>query len=159
MACVPRHRAAGRCARDPAVARPAPRRTPAAGGVRATTLAAGGLACAGAAMTIAAFAGGGSAKVPAKPTRDGLHVWIANGCGGCHTFKPAGSDAPIGPDIGRSLRGRDRDYVVRAIVLPNADVTPNYGSGIMPEDFAERIAPDDLNRLVDFILAGVASGG
>ena len=29
----------------------------------------------------------------------------------------------------------------------------------MPEDFAERIAPDDLSRLVDFIVAGVASGG
>ena len=29
----------------------------------------------------------------------------------------------------------------------------------MPDDFAQRIAPDDLNRLVDFIVAGVASGG
>jgi len=134
--------------------------------VRATSLAAGGLACAGAAMTIAAFAGGGSAQdTPPAPTpqaqaaKDGLHVWIANGCGGCHTFKAAHSNAPIGPDIGRSLDGRDRDYVMRAIVLPNADVTPNYGSGIMPEDFAQRIAPDDLDRLVDFIVAGVASGG
>ncbi len=37
---------------------------PAAGGVRATTLAAGGLACAGAAMTIAAFAGAGPRADP-----------------------------------------------------------------------------------------------
>jgi hypothetical protein len=29
----------------------------------------------------------------------------------------------------------------------------------MPDDFAERIALDDLDRLVDFIVAGVASGG
>ena len=134
--------------------------------MRATTLAAGGLACAGAAMTIAAFAGGGSASdqppAPATPARaaaDGLHVWIANGCGGCHTFKAANSDAPIGPDLGRSLRGRDRDYIMRSIVLPNAETTPNYGSGVMPEDFAQRITPDDLNKLVDFIVAGVASGG
>jgi mono/diheme cytochrome c family protein len=118
-------------------------------------------------MTIAAFAGGGSANEPAPPApttraggaKDGLHVWIANGCGGCHTFKAANSDAPIGPDLGRSLRGRDRDYVMRSIVLPNAETTPNYGEGIMPDDFAERIAPDDLDRLVDFIVAGVASGG
>ena len=76
--------------------------------MRATTLAAGGLACAGAAMTIAAFAGGGSANQPAptKPARDGLHVWIANGCGGCHTFAAASSEAPIGPDIGRSWARR-----------------------------------------------------
>jgi mono/diheme cytochrome c family protein len=125
--------------------------------VRATTLAAGGLACAGAAMTIAAFAGGGSAKPPAaaqaaRATPDGLHVWIANGCGGCHTLKAANAHGPIGPDLGRSLRGRDRDYVMRAIVLPDADVAANYGSGIMPDDFAKRIAPDDLNALVEFLM-------
>ena len=40
-----------------------------------------------------------------QPAKDGLHVWIANGCGGCHTFKAANSDAPIGPDLGRSLEG------------------------------------------------------
>jgi hypothetical protein len=136
--------------------------------VRATTLAAGGLACAGAAMTIAAFAGGGSAQdsppatAPTTQTRaavtaanDGLHVWIANGCGGCHTFEAASSSAPIGPDLGRSLQGKDRAYVMRAIVAPNADVAPNYTGGGMPEDFAQRIAPDDLDRLVDFIVAGV----
>ena len=123
--------------------------------MRATTLAAGGLACAGAAMTIAAFAGGGSAKnePPARTasaTPHGLRVFIANGCGGCHTFKAAHSNAPIGPDIGRSLDGRDRDYVMRAIVLPGAELAPNYGD-VMPGDFAERIAPDDLRALVDFL--------
>ena len=50
--------------------------------------------------------------------------------------------------------------MMRAIVLPNADVAPATATGTMPEDFAERIAPDDLEPLVDFILAGgIASGG
>lgn len=89
----------------------------------------------------------------------GKQLFAANGCGGCHTFKAASSNAPIGPDLGSSLKGKDRDYVMRAIVLPNADVATNFTPGGMPEDFAERIAPDDLNELVDFIVAGVASGG
>ena len=71
-------------------------------------------------------------------------MWIANGCGCCHTFKPANSDAPIGPDLGSRCSGKDRDYVMRAIVLPNADAAAGYSAGVMPDDFAQRIAPDDL---------------
>ena len=49
--------------------------------------------------------------------------------------------------------------MMRSIVLPSADVADQLRPGVMPEDFAKRIAPDDLNPLVDFIVAGVASGG
>lgn len=113
----------------------------------ATTLAAGGLACAGAAMTIAAFAGGGdSAATPAAtPARDGLAVFVEQGCGSCHTFAPAGSTAPIGPDLEVALVGASRADVERAILAP----PPN---GPMPEDFATRISPPDLERLVTFLL-------
>jgi cytochrome c553 len=131
--------------------------------VRATNLAAGGLAVAGAAMTIAAFAGGGSAS-PAPPAAssgrpqtaaDGVDVWVANGCGSCHTFKPAGATGPLAPDLQQTLRGKNRSYVMQSIVAPNAVAAPGYGTGMMPDDFAQRIAPGDLERLVDFILAGV----
>jgi mono/diheme cytochrome c family protein len=132
--------------------------------VRATILAAGGLACAGAAMTIAAFAGGGTSEDPkpapaAAPARaaahDGLQVWIQQGCGSCHTFKPANSNAPIGPDLQRSLPGKTRDYVMESIVLPNARAASGgYTTGGMPEDYAERIAPDDLDALVEFLMEG-----
>ena len=69
--------------------------------MRATTLAAGGLACVGAAMTIAAFTAGGDepAQTAARPTaaRDGLAVFVAQGCGSCHRFAAAESVGPIGP--------------------------------------------------------------
>jgi mono/diheme cytochrome c family protein len=132
--------------------------------VRATILAAGGLAVAGAAMTIAAFAGGGSdepaatqAASAARPqtANDGLQVWIANGCGSCHTFKPAGATGPLAPDLQQTLKGKDRSYVMESIVAPNATAAPGYSTGMMPDDFARRIAPADLERLTDFILAGV----
>ena len=107
-------------------------------------------------MTIAAFAGGGSAAQPpsATPapasTDRGLNVWIANGCGGCHTLEKANSDAPIGPNLTLALRGESTDFIMRSIVLPGAELAPNYGD-VMPDDFAERIAPDDLRALVDFL--------
>ena len=138
--------------------------------MRATTLAAGGLACAGAAMSIAAFAGGGDgasdAPSPTPNARgaatataapDGLTVWAANGCGSCHRFAPAESTGPIGPDLMVTLQGKDRAYINRAIVAPNEDAPPNYGPGGMPEDFATRISPPDLELLVDFIYEGVAA--
>jgi cytochrome c oxidase subunit 2 len=120
--------------------------------MRATTLAAGGLACAGAAMTIAAFAGGGHAAPPPRPaTHDrGLDVWIANGCGGCHTLAKANANGPIGPNLTLALRGESKDFIMRSIVLPGAELAPNYGD-MMPPDYAQRIGPDDLRALVDFL--------
>ena len=129
--------------------------------MRATILAAGGLACAGAAMTIAAFAGGGSDPQPApgSPARaqapqDGLTVWIQQGCGSCHTFKPANSSAPIGPDLQLSLHDKSRDYVTESIVLPNAKAAVGHTTGAMPEDYATRISPQELDALVDFLMEG-----
>ena len=129
--------------------------------MRATILAAGGLACAGAAMTIAAFAGGGSDPEPAAaPARAavgverGKQVFEAQGCGSCHAFAPAGSSGPIGPDLALSLHGKSRDYVLESIVLPDKEAAPAYGVGMMPGDYAERIAPEDLDPLVDFLMEG-----
>jgi mono/diheme cytochrome c family protein len=121
--------------------------------VRVTALVAGGLACAGAAMTIAAFTGGGP-DAPAQVASDGLDVWLQQGCGSCHTFKPGGSRGPIGPDLQVTLRGRSRDYVLESIVLPGKVVASGESGGAMPEDYAQRIAPQDLDPLVDFLMEG-----
>ncbi len=131
--------------------------------MRATVIAAAGLACAGAAMTFAAFAGAGSDPPAAGPTaakgpRDGQTVWIEQGCGSCHTFEPANAHMPMGPDLQLSLHGKSRDYVRESIVLPNENASPGWGTGAMPEDYAQRIAPADLDRLVDFIVDGVRAG-
>ena len=125
--------------------------------MRATILAAGGLAVAGAAMTIAAFAGGGRAAPAPLPhtAADGVKVWIANGCGSCHTFAAAGATGTIGPDLGQTLAGKDRSYVMQSIVAPAAALAPGYSDTMMPAGYARRIAPEDLELLVDFILAGV----
>ena len=102
-------------------------------------------------MTIAAFAGGGHAEPsrPAPPPR-GLQVWVANGCGGCHTLAKANSNGPIGPNLTLALRGESKDFIMRSIVLPGAELAPNYGD-VMPDDFAKRISPGDLRALVDFL--------
>ena len=130
--------------------------------MRATILAAGGLACAGAAMTIAAFAGGGQAgetptatTVPATADR-GAAVFAEQGCGSCHTFAPANARGGMGPDLALSLRGKDSNYVLQSIVAPNAVIAENWGGDVMPDDFARRIAPGDLDPLVAYLMKGAA---
>ncbi len=132
--------------------------------MRATILAAGGLACAGAAMTIAAFAGGGpagaatTASAPANAATGvdrGAQVFIEQGCGGCHTFEPANARGGIAPDLALSLTGKSRDYVLQSIVDPDAAAAQGYGTGGMPDDFARRIDPRDLTPLVDYLIDGV----
>jgi cytochrome c oxidase subunit 2 len=133
--------------------------------VRPAAIAAGVLVVAAAGMAVAAFAGGdGEAPPPraaatatpaAARAPDGLAVWAREGCGGCHTFAAANSHGPIGPDLGASLRKMPAAYVKESIVAPDAAIAAGYAAGTMPEDYAERIAPDDLDRLVAFIVGGV----
>ncbi len=126
--------------------------------MRAATLAAGGLACAGAAMTIAAFAGGGAPQTSPAPrtaaTGDrGAEVFAEQGCGGCHTFAPANARGGIGPDLALSLNGKSRDYVLESIVAPSRIVAAGWND-LMPGDFAQRIAPEDLDPLVAYLMKG-----
>ena len=72
-------------------------------------------------MTIAAFAAGGSdppSTRAATAPQAGLDVWLKQGCGSCHTFAPAGSNGPIGPNLQETLHGKSHDYVMESIVLP-----------------------------------------
>ena len=91
---------------------------------------------------------------PAPKGDPGLKVWVAQGCGSCHTFAPAGATATIGPNLGNSLGGRSRAYIRESIVAPNARV-PGGGTSIMPADFAKRISKPELDALVKFVAEGV----
>jgi mono/diheme cytochrome c family protein len=97
---------------------------------------------------------GQRASQPAPKGDPGLKVWVAQGCGSCHTFAPAGATATIGPNLGLSLGGRSRAYIRESIVAPNARV-PGGGVSIMPEGFAQRISKPELDALVKFIAQGV----
>jgi cytochrome c oxidase subunit II len=133
--------------------------------VRPATVAAAALACAAAAMVVVAFVAGDGGEeraatapepVPAAAAvRDGEAVWVANGCGSCHTFRPANARATLGPDLGASLKGMPASYIRESIVNPNANYAPGWEGGVMPDDFAQRIPPPELDALVEFIRGGV----
>jgi mono/diheme cytochrome c family protein len=130
--------------------------------VRIGTAVAGALAIAAAVMAVLAFTTGGGDDQAAPPTAPpaaggrtsgGLAVWAAQGCGSCHTLAAANAHGVIGPDLASSLKRVPASYIKESIVAPNTVAAAGYTTGMMPDDYAARIAPDDLDALVSFLLA------
>jgi mono/diheme cytochrome c family protein len=102
----------------------------------------------------------GKAPAPtAAPKGDpaaGKTLFAANGCGGCHTFKPAGATGKVGPDLdelGAYAKNADRgslaDFTGESITDPNAYVEHGYSSGVMPA--FGTLTPQQLSDLVAFL--------
>ena len=125
--------------------------------MRIATALAGGLALAAAVMAVLAFTSGGSEQSAAPETAGqaagGKAVWLAQGCGSCHTLAAVNAHGDIGPDLGASLKGAPASYIRESIVNPNAHAAAGYSTGAMPEDYASRMTPAELDRLIDFLRA------
>jgi len=84
----------------------------------------------------------------------GKEVFAASGCGGCHTYGPAGSSAAIGPDLDTALQGKTPDFVLESIVDPNKEVAQGFQANIMPSTFGESLSDKQLADLVAFLTQG-----
>ena len=69
----------------------------------------------------------------------GKQLYTSNGCGGCHTFKPAGSTGKVGPDLDKlaadaqkANQGSLEQYTTESIKNPGAYVVPGFQNGVMP---------------------------
>jgi cytochrome c oxidase subunit 2 len=103
----------------------------------------------------AAFMKGGGPK--AAP---GLAVFQQNGCGSCHTFKPASATGKVGPDLdnlkadaAKANRGPLDAFIHESIVNPAAYIQPGY-SDLMPHTFGQQIPANQLTQLVQYLSQG-----
>jgi mono/diheme cytochrome c family protein len=81
----------------------------------------------------------------------GKQVFEAQGCGSCHTFKPAGSSGNVGPDLDEALKGKDAAFIQQSIVDPNAVVASGFQPGIMPQTYGSQLSDKQLADLVAFL--------
>jgi cytochrome c551/c552 len=86
----------------------------------------------------------------------GKRLFAANGCGGCHTFKPAGTNGQIGPDLDKlaqyakqANQGPLKQFVATSIVNPSAYIQPGY-QNVMPTTYA-KLPPKQIVDLVAFL--------
>jgi cytochrome c oxidase subunit 2 len=88
----------------------------------------------------------------------GATVFKNNGCGSCHTFKPAGATATVGPDLDRLANyarqaGKPVDEFTRtSIVDPSAYIEKGFPN-VMPQNFAS-LPKRQLDALVQYLTTG-----
>lgn len=88
------------------------------------------------------------------------------GCGSCHTLAAAGATGTVGPNLDTRLRSdcataaskRIRGATLKkciqtAIVKPYAYIPSGYKAGIMPSNFAQKLKPNEIQALVNFLAA------
>ncbi|MFN8222809.1 MAG: cytochrome c oxidase subunit II [Gaiellales bacterium] len=97
--------------------------------------------------------GGGGGAAPS-----GQAIFASNGCGGCHAFKPAGSDGAVGPALdalteqAEAAGATPEDFVREAIVDPNKVLADGYQPDVMPGSFGETLKPEQIDALVKYLL-------
>jgi cytochrome c551/c552 len=88
----------------------------------------------------------------------GKALFDAQGCNACHTFKPAGATAKVGPDLdnlaadaAKAKRGSPAEYAAESIKDPGAYVVPGYPNGVMPKF---NLSGKQVADLVAFLTSG-----
>ncbi len=93
-----------------------------------------------------------------KAEAPGKAILLSQGCGSCHTFKPAGPGATgtIGPDLDKLPQYAQKahqplaQFVHNSIVDPNKYVEKGYPRNVMPKTY-KSLPPNDIKALVDFL--------
>lgn len=99
--------------------------------------------------TTTAQAAGGNAK-------SGAVLFKSQGCGGCHTFEPAGTKGTVGPDLDKLPQyAQDADqgsleaFTRESIANPSAYIEKGYPPS-MP-DFGQTLSDKQLADLVTYL--------
>ena len=87
----------------------------------------------------------------------GKPLFVSSGCGGCHTYKPAGANGKVGPDLDKlaadakkANQGPLPDYVSTSIKNPGTYVVPGFPNGVMP-NYGGQLTDQQVADLVAFL--------
>ncbi|MCJ7533922.1 MAG: c-type cytochrome [Anaerolineales bacterium] len=94
------------------------------------------------------------------PIARGQRVYLDTGCGGCHTIEglSAGTVGPNQTHIAAVSEVRipgmsAEEYIRQSVLEPSAYVVDGYPDNVMPKNYSELLAPDQLSDLVAFFLS------
>src|SRR4051812_6413367 len=105
------------------------------------------------------YRSGGSQPAAGGVSHDAEEIFRKTGaCGACHTFKPAGTTASLGPSLDNlseaaKTAGQPLEaYVRQSIEAPDAYVTPSYHAGVMSSSCCKQLTPDQVDELVQYLV-------
>jgi mono/diheme cytochrome c family protein len=81
----------------------------------------------------------------------GKKAFTDAGCGGCHAFQAAGTNASVGPNLEEALKGKDAAFIEESIKDPNAKVASGFSPGIMPQEYGSQLSSKEIADLVAFL--------
>ena len=92
----------------------------------------------------------------ASDESSGEAVFATAGCGGCHAFAPAGTDAQVGPGLDAvDPRGQPLDeFLLESIEDPNAILAEGYQGDVMPNTYDKSLSEEQLDALVQYLVDG-----
>ncbi len=85
-----------------------------------------------------------------EPARTPQAVLEKYGCSACHKMTEDGMDPGLGPDLSKIGAKRDKEYLRRAIVDPNAEITEGF-SPMMPDTYKDQMTAGELELLVEYM--------
>jgi mono/diheme cytochrome c family protein len=94
-----------------------------------------------------------------KPPEFVPSEFFATNCGGCHTLSQAGTTGTIGPNLDQVLPGMSAAEISQDITDPNAQITPGFPGGVMPQNYGTTLTPQQLQQLVQFLTQAAGGGG
>ncbi len=102
-----------------------------------------------------------AAANPADPLAKGRQIFNASGCNACHALKDANAAGVVGPKLdgigtiaGTREPGKSaEEYLHASIVKPNEYIVQGFPANVMPQDYGQRLAEQDLDALVKYLAA------
>jgi cytochrome c551/c552 len=99
--------------------------------------------------------------VGGDPATVARRIFSQFGCNACHTLTDAGAQGTVGPSLNgigaraaSAVAGLEAaSYIEQSILDPEAHVVEGFPSGVMPPNFGERLTAEELQTLVDYLLA------
>jgi mono/diheme cytochrome c family protein len=93
-------------------------------------------------------------QAAAGDAKAGATLFTSQGCGGCHTFKPAGTNGTVGPDLDKlaqyaktANQGSLQAFTQESIANPSAyiekgypNAMPNFGQTLSAKQIADLVA-------------------
>jgi cytochrome c oxidase subunit 2 len=124
---------------------------------RASGGGAAGGATTGGGTTGEGTTGGETTGESAAEEQLGAKTFASAGCGACHAFQKAGTDAQVGPSLDDLTAAAQKagesvpDYVRESIEDPNAVVVEGYQPGVMPQNFKDSLSSEEIDALVAYV--------
>lgn len=95
--------------------------------------------------------------------RPPAELFVSMACQGCHNLEAdqtADNRGPVAPNLGNlsqvagtMVAGQDAlTYTENSILTPNAFIVEGYTAGIMPQNFSEKMSPEEIRSLAQWLL-------